>query len=129
MSNQLYKVLYVEDDEDIAMLTLITLKKFGQFEVKHCVNGKEALSVFSEFRPQLVILDVMMPVMDGPETLSHIRALEQGQDTPVIFMTAKAQSHEQQNYLDLGAIGVIVKPYDPLSLCDRLAELWNGYHQ
>jgi len=121
---QLKKILYVEDDESIAEVVMMTLEDFGDFQVQHCPSGQEAVDAFSVFKPDLVLLDVMMPGMDGPTALQHIRKLPGGSSIPVIFMTAKAQVHQQQEYLDLGALGVIVKPFDPTTLCDQLRQLY-----
>tara|TARA_R110000765_G_scaffold50657_1_gene102846 strand:+ start:1845 stop:2096 length:252 start_codon:yes stop_codon:yes gene_type:complete len=74
--------------------------------------------------PQLVLLDVMMPGMDGPEALRRIRQLPQGRDLPAIFMTAKAQVHEQDEYIAMGALGVIVKPFEPVSLSATIRQMW-----
>ncbi len=124
----LQKILYVEDDEDIAELIQLTLKKIGRLDVRHCLSGQEALDTFSDYRPQLVLMDVMMPNMDGPETFDKLKQRPEAKDTPVVFMTAKAQIHEQSKYKQMGAAGVIVKPCDPLSLCKRLNQYWMEYH-
>ena len=76
------------------------------------------------FAPDLILMDVMMPVMDGPKTLEKIRQIPQVAHIPVIFMTAKVQVHEQGAYLALGAKGVIVKPFDPMTLSDQIVALW-----
>lgn len=127
MSEPLTKILYVEDDADIAELTELTLRKLGKFDVKHCSSGQQALDAYPAFKPQLLLMDVMMPGMDGPETLKNIRNINTSVRTPVIFMTAKAQIHEQEKYKSMGALGVIVKPYDPMELCDKLQAYWREY--
>lgn len=76
--------------------------------------------------PQLIILDVMMPGMEGPETLREIRKLPEYASTPAVFMTAKVQADEIQSYLDGGAAGVIPKPFDPMTLSDRILEIWQS---
>ncbi|MEM8836702.1 MAG: response regulator [Pseudomonadota bacterium] len=125
MNDILQTILYVEDDESIAEITLLSLKEFGNFQVYHFYSGREALEALPLVKPQLVLLDVMMPFMDGIETLKFIRQMPEGENLPVIFMTARAQTHEQQRYLDLGAEAVIVKPFDPLSLSDQLNDMWD----
>jgi CheY-like chemotaxis protein len=124
MSDELHKILYVEDDEDVAEVAKMTLEDLGGFEVNHNNCGSKALEALETYVPDLILLDVMMPGMDGPETMQYMRGMPNGKDTPVVFMTAKAQVHEQQSYLDLGAVGVLVKPFDPLTLCDSLRALW-----
>lgn len=126
MKEKLKKILYVEDDEDIAEVGQMTLEDIGGFDVKYCSSGKAALESFIEYRPQLVLMDVMMPEMDGTETLSKLRELDGGENTPVIFMTAKAQTHEQISYIKMGVLGVIVKPFDPMKLCDDIILLWES---
>ena len=129
MANDLNKILYVEDEEDIALVVGMTLEELGGFEIRHCSSGQEALDACPDFAPQLIILDVMMPGMDGPATLTNLRKLPCAKNTPVLFMTAKAQAHEQQRYLALGAIGVVTKPFDPMTLSDKIIELWKSHEQ
>ncbi|HAA91651.1 MAG TPA: hypothetical protein DCE33_04355, partial [Rhodospirillaceae bacterium] len=88
-SPELKKILMAEDDGDIQMIAEMALKDVGGFEVKICSSGQDALDVFCEFAPDLVLLDVMMPGMDGPTTLNKLRERDDGADVPVIFMTAK----------------------------------------
>ena len=119
------KILYAEDNADIAKVCLMTLEKLGKFEVLHCPDGFDALENFPKFSPQLLLLDVMMPGMDGPETLQKIRTLPNGEHVPAIFITAKAQNSEQEEYMTFdGVVGVIVKPFNPMTLCDEMRTLW-----
>ena len=128
MSDELKKVLYVEDDEDIAELTQVVLEEVGGFEVTYCDNGKAALEAFASFKPQIALIDVMMPEMDGPTTMKEIRNLPGGDKLPVIFLTAKAQTHQQQQYIDLGASAVIMKPFGSADLCETMKKIWKDYH-
>lgn len=125
MTDTLSRILYVEDDEDIAEIAIMTLEDVGGFEVLHCESGQEAIDAMPEFNPQLVLLDVMMPHMDGKETFRLIRKIPQGQDTPIIFMTAKVQTHEQADYMEMGALGVVVKPFDAMTLCGDIMAMWD----
>ena len=129
MPKPLKKILYVEDDEDIAEITIMSLKEFGGFEVDHCSSGVDALNYLKQHQPQLILMDVMMPKMDGVDVFNHMKTLPANQNTPVIFMTARAQTHEQKEYIDMGAIGVIVKPFNPETLCSRIHELWDEAHE
>lgn len=126
MDNTLKRILYLEDDDFIAELALMTLEEMTDFEVLHCASGRAAIDAFPAFSPQLLLFDVMLPELDGLETLAAIRAIDRGRKVPVIFMTAKAQVHEQRAYFDLGACGVIVKPFDPLTLGREIEALWRG---
>ena len=124
MAGGLSKILYVEDDPTIAELAGMVLTTFGGFDVRHCASGIEAISVFPEFAPQMLLLDVMMPEMDGPQTLLNIRSMPGGTAVPAVFMTARVQVHERESYMQLGAVGVIPKPFDPMTLSDQIAEMW-----
>lgn len=122
----LSRIMLVEDEEDIRAVAEVALETVGGFTLKACAGGHEALEAIAEFDPQLIILDVMMPGMDGPETLRAIRKRSGFVDTPVIFMTAKVQSEEVENYLAEGAVSVIPKPFDPMTLADRVQEIWRS---
>lgn len=90
-------------------------------------SGEAALELLAGgLRPDLILLDVMMPQLDGPGTLRRLRELPGLEDTPVIFMTARAQSGEQQLYLAMGAVGVITKPFDPMELARQVRGLLAG---
>jgi two-component system OmpR family response regulator len=119
------RILYAEDDPDIRQLVSMLLEFAGGFTLKACSSGLEALNEIDAFEPQLLLFDVMMPGMNGPDALSQIRKLEAYRDTPVIFMTAKVQPDEMQAYLDLGAVRVISKPFDPMTLVEEIQEAWN----
>ena len=99
----------------------------GGFEVRSGDCGDDGLAAVDDFSPQLVLLDVMMPGMDGPQTLTELRKLSCMKGVPIVFMTAKAQTHEQEAYRALGAIGVIVKPFDPMTLSDQIVALWHAH--
>ena len=124
--NKLKKILYVEDDQDIAQITQMVLDEIGQYDVLHVSNGQQAIDKFSFFSPQLVLMDVMMPGMDGQEAFIKLKEKGYLNNVPVVFMTAKAQVHEQKKYLELGALGVIVKPFDLEILCSTIEEYWKG---
>jgi CheY-like chemotaxis protein len=125
MTDPLQRILYLEDDPLIAELALMALQDLGGLTVRHCASGPEAIRAVEGFRPQLLLFDVMLPDMDGPQTFGHINGLPACADVPVIYMTAKAQKHQEQAYLDLGACGVIPKPFDPLSLPEQVRALWS----
>lgn len=120
----LHRILCVEDDPDIQAIIAIALGELGGFDVVTCSSGPEALERLPDLAPQFVLLDVMMPGMDGMATLEALRALPAGAEVPVAFMTAKAQRHEIDHYRQAGAVGVIVKPFDPIGLADQVRALW-----
>ena len=121
----LTKILYVEDEPDIQTVALMALETVGGFTVKACSSGQEAIEAAPAFAPDLVILDVMMPGMDGPATLEALRKLPDMAEVDVIFMPAKVQSHEVERYLGMGAVDVIAKPFDPLQLATQVQSIWD----
>ncbi len=124
MPKLLERILYVEDDPDIQQITIMVLETISGFTLAACSSGREAVSKAIEFNPDLILLDVMMPGMDGPETLRELRKFPQLADTPTVFMTAKVQPQEVQEYLSMGALAVIAKPYDPMTLANELKTIW-----
>ncbi|MDP2238951.1 MAG: response regulator [Burkholderiales bacterium] len=117
------KILYVEDEPDIRTIARIALETVGKFQVKMCSSGKEALAEVEEFAPDCILLDVMMPGMDGPSVLKALRQIPACAHIPVIFMTAKVQSSEVAQYTAIGAIGVIPKPFDPMKLAQSVRQM------
>ncbi|ADU67200.1 response regulator [Desulfurispirillum indicum] len=120
----LERILYAEDEPDIQAVARVALEMVGGFTVRICSSGQEALETAPGFAPQLILLDVMMPGMDGPTTLQNLRRIPAFTTTPVIFMTAKVQPAEVAHYTSLGAIGVIPKPFDPMALAGQIRALW-----
>ena len=123
--NALKLVLYVEDDPDIQMVAQMALEVVGGLALHTCSSGQEAMqAAASGVRPDLILLDVMMPGLDGPATLAELRKIAATSGTPVIFMTAKVQAGEVAYYKSIGAIGVIAKPFDPMSLAQQVRTLF-----
>lgn len=123
---EIEKILYVEDEPDIQTIAQIALQDVGGFTLESCSSGSEAIEKAEAFGPDLVLLDVMMPGMDGPETLKQLRKLKAIERVPVIFMTAKVQPQEIEQYKSLGAVDVIAKPFDPMSLADQIRSIMNA---
>jgi CheY-like chemotaxis protein len=123
----LQRILYVEDEPDIQAVARLALETVGGFTVEVCSSGAEAVARAPAFAPDLVLLDVMMPGMDGPGTLAALRALPALARTPVVFMTAKVQPAEIANFRSLGALEVIAKPFDPMRLADTIREIWRRH--
>ena len=122
----LNKILYVEDEADIQAIAQIALENVGGFEVMICSSGQEAIQQAQDFNPDLLLLDIMMPGMDGPTTLKELRKLSGLSDTPAMFMTAKVQPQEIEYFKSLGAIEVIAKPFDPMQLAETIQQAWNA---
>ncbi len=120
----LERILYVEDEPDIQQVAKLALEMVGGFTLQVCSSGQEALDSAEGFAPQLVLLDVMMPGMDGPTTLQNLRQLPALANVPVVFMTAKVQPQEVAHYKSLGALDVIPKPFDPMTLADQVRAVW-----
>lgn len=129
MAEKLTRILYVEDEQDIQMVARLALETLGGFKVEICSSGNEALEKITDFQPQLILLDVMMPGIDGPTTLGKLRELPQFSATPVIFMTAKVQPSEVAGYRQIGAVDVIPKPFDPMVLSSQVQALWEECHE
>jgi CheY-like chemotaxis protein len=113
----------VEDDPDIRSVAAMALEAIGGHLVHACESGAQAVAAAPGFAPDLVLLDVMMPEMDGPATLRALRELPEMAQTPVIFLTAKAQPQEVARYRSLGALGVVAKPFDPMTLSGQIRKI------
>ena len=125
-ARRIQKILMVDDEPDIRRVGQMSLELVGQFEVVLAGGGEEALELARSERPDVILLDVMMPRLDGPATLGQLRAEPATADIPVIFMTAKVQKHEVQRYLAQGASGVIFKPFDPMTLPQEIRRIAQG---
>lgn len=128
MQKELKKILYAEDEEDIRMIASIALEDLNGFEVTYCTDGEDIIKQSEHVIPDLLLLDVMMPKMDGPTALMALRKNPVFADIPAIFMTAKIQDSEINHYKSLGAIHVISKPFDPMTLGDLIKSAWNRYY-
>jgi CheY-like chemotaxis protein len=117
------RVLLVEDDPDILKIAALALRFDGRFDVLQASSGREGLDVALQERPDLVVLDVMMPEMDGYETLRQLKGDPLTADIPVVFLTARAHEQELQKGLALGAAGYLIKPFDPMQLPGALLAL------
>ncbi|WP_066557228.1 response regulator [Croceicoccus bisphenolivorans] len=115
------KVLYVDDEPDIREIVCLSLELEPSLDVRDCSSGAEALEVACEWQPDLILLDVMMPGMDGPTTLARLRDMAETAAIPVVFITARVQPGESDHFLSLGAVGVLAKPFDPMTLAEQVA--------
>lgn len=124
MKSPLYRILFVEDDADIQAIGKLALEAVGGFKVELCSSGKQALERAKSFAPDLILLDVMMPEMDGLSTFTALRAQPHTVQTPIVFMTAKVQAYEIARYKQMGALDVISKPFDPMTLPNTIHSIW-----
>ncbi|MHB8667394.1 MAG: response regulator [Burkholderiales bacterium] len=124
MPKDLKRILFVEDEASIRTIAVTVLEAVGGFAVVACASGKQALEAAPGANADLLLLDVMMPEMDGPATLKALRDIPQTAQTPAIFMTAKVQPGEIAHYRSLGAVDVIAKPFDPMTLSAQVSEIW-----
>ena len=124
----LKSVLYVEDDLHVRTTAKLVLEVIGKMEVRDCSSGHEALAAARDFQPDLILLDVMMPELDGLATLEQLRSMPHLADTPALFITGLTNASDIERYADAGAIGVIPKPLAPLKLTDQLRTLWEQHH-
>jgi CheY-like chemotaxis protein len=122
--SELKKILYVEDDLHVRTTAKLVLEVIGKFEVRDCGCGSEALTKARDFEPDLILLDVMMPEIDGLALLAKLRTLPHLAETPALFVTALTSTFDIARYNEAGAIGVIAKPLVPLRLTDQLHSLW-----
>jgi len=114
------RILHVEDEPDIREVAKIALEAIGGFVVESAESGRAALEKALAFVPDVILLDVMMPGMDGPMTFRELRKRPETAEVPIIFMTAKVQAHEVEQYRQMGVLDVIPKPFDPMSLSDQI---------
>ena len=114
------KVLIIDDEDDIRRIACLSLSRVGKMEVVDASGGPEGVKKAASERPDAILLDVMMPGLDGPATLSALRSNPATAGIPVVFLTAKAMASEIERLLGLGARGVLTKPFDPMSLPQEL---------
>lgn len=120
------RVLIVDDDPAIRKVAELSLSRVANWDVLAADSGARALAMVADYKPDVILLDVMMPGMDGTATFARLQESPGSEDTPVIFLTAKVQKHEVQHYCELGAAGVITKPFDPLTLPQDILNILSG---
>lgn len=122
-SNTIKSVLLVDDDQNIRFVAQMSLEGLTPWEITLADSGEVALKRAAEKTPDIILLDMMMPGMDGPTTFAKLKERPELSSVPVIFMTAKVQTHEIEGYRQLGAAGVITKPFDPMKLADEIRQI------
>lgn len=126
-SKKLSKILIVDDDEDILIISKIAIKAIPDVTIFCASSGEDGVKMALEKSPDLILLDIMMPVMDGIATLKAMRLIPSTAKIPVVFFTARVNPKGVEEYLKLGAIDVIIKPFDPLELPNILCDIWDKY--
>jgi len=124
----LQRILLADDEPDILEISRIALETVGGFDVSVCSSGKTLLERLSEFEPDLVIVDVLMPDMTGPEVFEEIRRRPEFDAVPVIYLTGVIQEEELEDLRKAGVADIILKPFDPMTLADRINDVWKGTH-
>lgn len=120
----LQRILYAEDEPIIQAMAKLALEKVGGFELLVCDSGAQTLEKVKTFAPDLILLDVIMPGMDGPATLARLRQDPATSTIPVIFLTANSDASEIARYKALGAIEVMTKPFAPMTLASQIKQVW-----
>jgi CheY-like chemotaxis protein len=121
------QILLIDDEENLVSVIKICLQKLGGWTVLTASSGAEGLRYAEAFQPDAILLDVMMPDLDGLTVLRQLRANPKTQPIPVILLTAKMQSVHQDEYAQLDIVGVLAKPFDPLQLAHHIAQIWCTY--
>lgn len=121
----LKRILLVDDEEDIRTIAKLALETIAKLEVVDCADSQCCIDSALTFQPQIILLDVMMPVMDGPAVLQKLQETEELKHIPVVFFTAKASPAEMEALTTLGAVAVMSKPFNPMALGDELKLIWS----
>ena len=126
MAKPLRNILCIDDERDILDIAKFALETLGHYRLHICCGGKEAMRDAPSMRPDMILIDVMMPGMDGIEVFKALRQVPALTDVPIAFMTARVQPSEMLRYLEMGAEGIIPKPFDPMTLPGAVESLWEG---
>lgn len=118
--NRIQRVLHVDDDEDVRSIAQLALRDIGGLDVCTCASGQEAIDRVQEFAPDVLLVDSMMPDLSGEETVKRIRTLPGCSEVPVIFLTAVGHDNAMKTFRELKPAAIILKPFDPITLCDEL---------
>ncbi len=127
MSEGLKKILFIDDDEDIHMVVRLCFRDMPGLDFRAAISGEEGIQMAMDFLPDLILLDVMMPKMDGIATLQAMKHLPKLSKTPIVFFTAKAQKSDVEQYFKYGVEDVIVKPFDPMTLSKTVQTIWERF--
>ena len=122
-----HRILIIDDEDDIREVAALSLETVAGWEVAVASSGAQGLVRAAEYNPDAILLDVMMPGMDGPSTFRELRRNPITAGIPVLLLTAKVQSNDQRHFADLGVAAILFKPFDPMTLSAQIAEVlgWN----
>lgn len=116
-------ILLIDDEPNLSQVIAVCLESFKAWKVRRVNSGKEGLKVVESLKPDVILLDVMMPEMDGIEVLQNLQKNPDVRDIPVILLTAKVQTSDLERFAELDVVGIVAKPFDPLKIADKIAEL------
>lgn len=125
-SISLQRILLADDEPDILEISRIALETVGGFEVSVCSSGRALLERLTDFEPDLIIVDVLMPDMTGPDVLQEVRRRPELNKVPVVYLTGVIQEEELEELRETGVAEVILKPFDPMTLADRINQIWKS---
>jgi CheY-like chemotaxis protein len=128
MQHELKHILCIDDEPDVLSVAQLCLETVGGYHVSTASSGTEAIETTKILHPDVILLDMMMPDMDGQATLQQLRKNASLQDVPIIFMTARVREVEIKEYLSLGADDVLSKPFDPMMLASQVHAIWEKFH-
>lgn len=123
---ELRRILLADDEPDILEISRIALETVGGYEVATCFSGRELLQLLPEFKPDLVVTDVVMPDMAGREVLDAMHRSAGFESVPIVFLTALERPDELEELRRAGAVEIIQKPFDPMTLAEKVADIWKG---
>lgn len=123
---ELTKILHIEDDPEILQITGMALELIGGFTLRQADRGEKALAFVQEYQPQMILSDVQMPGLTGPETVAEIRKMPGFENIPAVFLTARLMDGGSSLMVHPMDLEVIGKPFDPTTLADQLRDIWNN---
>lgn len=125
---KLRRIMLADDEPDILEISKIAIETIGGYEVAVYTSGKELLEQLIAFEPDLIVVDVLMPDLTGPQVLEELRRVPEYADTPVVYLTGVMQREGEDDLRATGVVDIILKPFDPMTLADRLEAIWKEFH-
>lgn len=120
--------MLADDEPDILEISKIAIETIGGYEVAVYTSGKELLEQLIAFEPDLIVVDVLMPDLTGPQVLEELRRVPEYANTPVVYLTGVMQREGVDDLRATGVVDIILKPFDPMTLADRLEAIWKEFH-